>query len=153
MAFVTDKKEMSSRRQHLTFSEEETIRIGEEFGKNLQENAIVCFFGDLAAGKTTFIKGVTKGAAKINQEEVNSPTFVYLNIYEGKRVVYHFDLYRLKGPEEFLDMGFDEYLFSGGVSCIEWSERIASLLPPGSIRVSLSHEGKNKRSIVIDYPY
>lgn len=133
----------------MTASAEETIALGKEFAKSLPENSIVCFFGDLAAGKTTFIKGLASYVAQCSPEEVISPTFVYLNIYQGKKDVYHFDLYRMNGPDDFIGMGFDEFLYAGGISCIEWSERIASLLPSGAIRVEMTHQGENKRQVMI----
>jgi tRNA threonylcarbamoyladenosine biosynthesis protein TsaE len=134
---------------YTTYSESDTVSLGFTFGKELPLNSVVCFFGDLAAGKTTFIKGVAAGAAGFSQEQVNSPTFVYLNIYEGKKTVYHFDLYRLRDADEFLSMGFDEMFTAGGICCIEWSERIASLLPADCIQVVMSHQGENKRRIEI----
>jgi len=134
---------------HTSFSPEQTHKLGKEFGKRLPENSVVCFFGDLAAGKTTFIKGLAAGAAEYRSEEVNSPTFVYMNIYEGEKTIYHFDLYRLNGPEEFLMMGFDEYFDAGGISCIEWSERISSLLSSDFYRVVMTHEGGDARRIAI----
>lgn len=134
----------------VSHSAEETIALGKALGETLKDNSILCFFGDLAAGKTTFIKGVVAGATHLAPEEVISPTFVYLNIYTGNKTVYHFDLYRLTDVDQFLSMGFDEYLFSKGICCIEWSERIASLLPEDAIKVSLSHAGDNIRNIEID---
>lgn len=131
-------------------SETETIALGYRFGQNLPENSVVCFFGDLAAGKTTFIKGVIAGIEQSQPaQHVTSPTFVYLNIYEGKKTVYHFDLYRLRDMDEFLSMGFDEMLFAGGICCIEWSERIVPLLPSHSIHVIISHVAENIRHITI----
>jgi tRNA threonylcarbamoyladenosine biosynthesis protein TsaE len=131
-------------------SEAETLAVGETFGQSLTANSIVCFFGDLGVGKTTFIKGLAAGAAGYPRERVNSPTFVYLNIYEGHPIVYHFDLYRLRDVDQFLSMGFDEALFAGGICCVEWSERIASLLPSNFIRVELTHLGATQRRIVIE---
>ncbi|MGA8164482.1 MAG: tRNA (adenosine(37)-N6)-threonylcarbamoyltransferase complex ATPase subunit type 1 TsaE [Waddliaceae bacterium] len=130
---------------------EETITLGEDFGKTLLPDDMICFFGDLGAGKTTFIRGLVAGAAGCSHEEVTSPTFVYLNIYEGKIVVYHFDLYRLQRPADFCGMGFDEFLEGGGICCIEWSERIAALLPDRCIHVNMTHRGENKRHIAITY--
>lgn len=129
-------------------SAEETIRIGQQFGKTLKDNAVICFFGDLAAGKTTFIKGIASGVANIHLDEVSSPTFVFLNIYAGIRSVFHFDLYRLKDSDEFLGMGFDEF-FDRGICCIEWSERIANMLPPNHIKVELLVLGEEQREISI----
>lgn len=131
-----------------TCSEEETTNAGYALGKLLKGNSIVSLFGDLGAGKTAFIKGIvaaTEGAP----QEVTSPTFVYLNIYEGRPTVYHFDLYRLNSAQEFLAMGFDEFLFADGICCIEWSERIAQLLPKECIRVVIEHLEEGKREITI----
>lgn len=131
-----------------THSEEETISAGWRLGQHLKENGIVCFFGDLGAGKTCFIKGIVSALTQ-TPCTVNSPTFVYLNIYEGKTAVYHFDLYRLCDAHAFLTMGFDEYLFAGGICCIEWSERIASILPKNCTYVEIKHKGEKEREIVI----
>lgn len=130
-------------------SSDETQQCGEHFGKALPLNTVVAFQGELGAGKTTFIKGFARGAGGLQEREVNSPTFTYLNIYHGSKTIYHFDLYRLSSPEEFLSMGFDEYLTYGGICCIEWSERIASLLPERTLTVHISHLGDDKREIEI----
>ncbi len=128
-------------------SDDETKKAGYELGRQLVSNSIVCFFGDLGAGKTTFIKGVAAALTGCDLDDVNSPTYVYLNIYKGRTTVYHFDLYRLHDVDEFLAMGFDEYLFSGGVSCLEWSEKIASILPDSCIRVVLKNIDNHSREI------
>lgn len=130
-------------------SELETFTFSFEFGQRLKRGDIICFFGDLGAGKTTFIKGLTAGAAGIDPDKVNSPTFTYLNIYEGKNTIYHFDLYRLRDSDEFLSAGFHEYLYADGICCIEWSEKIADLIPPEATSVYLSHIDQNTRSISI----
>jgi tRNA threonylcarbamoyladenosine biosynthesis protein TsaE len=129
---------------------EETIALGKKIGEILPPNSVLCFFGDLGAGKTTFIKGLVEGGAEIPKAQVNSPTFVYLNIYEGKKIIYHFDLYRLKDSEEFLSMGFDEMLFAGGICCIEWAEKITSFLPANCITIEMSHIGPQHRQISIN---
>jgi tRNA threonylcarbamoyladenosine biosynthesis protein TsaE len=109
----------------------------------------VCLFGELAAGKTTFIKGLVYGAAQVDPSIVQSPTFTYLHIYEGQKKVYHFDLYRLRDIDEFLSMGFDEYFDAEGICCIEWSERIAAYLPANSLSVILQHVQEDQRLITI----
>lgn len=134
----------------ITHSSTETTQFGYEWGKNLPNHALICFFGDLAAGKTTLIKGIASGASGCSEDSVNSPTFVYLNIYSGKRNVYHFDLYRLQNPEEFLSMGFDEYFDVEGIVCIEWPERIAPFLPVPRYEVRLQHAGEGSRVIEIN---
>jgi tRNA threonylcarbamoyladenosine biosynthesis protein TsaE len=133
----------------ITRSPEETEQLGRFFGESLTDGSIVCFFGELGAGKTTFIRGLVNGAAHVDGDCVTSPTFVYLNIYEGKTPVYHFDLYRLQSAREFVAMGFDEYLGASGICCLEWSERIEELLPANVIRVEMKHIDQTQREIQI----
>jgi tRNA threonylcarbamoyladenosine biosynthesis protein TsaE len=129
-------------------SEAETIDLGFELGKTLPPNSVLCLFGDLGAGKTTFVKGIVAGACGLAVEDVNSPTFLYLNIYQGvPKTVFHFDLYRLKDSDEFLSMGFDEYFEGGGICCIEWPERIQSLLPESCVKIILKHQKETERLI------
>lgn len=133
--------------QVICHSEEETIALGESFGSSLPKGTIVCFFGDLGAGKTTFIKGLVKGYSGYSSEHVNSPTFVYLNIYTGTETVYHFDLYRLRDSDEFLSMGFDEMFHADGICLIEWSEKIENILPEKRLNITIEHMGENSRKI------
>lgn len=130
-------------------SEAETFEFSFRFGQRLKKGAIICFLGDLGAGKTTFIKGLAAGVSGYPSEHVNSPTFVYLNIYEGDPVIYHFDLYRLRDIDEFLSMGFDEYMFMGGICCIEWSEKITALIPEEALFVKIEHVDQKARSIEV----
>ncbi len=137
---------MGRNRRSITRRAEETVAFGALLGKNLEPNAVVCLFGELGAGKTTFVKGLVQGRTSVAPEHVVSPTFVYLNIYD---TVYHFDLYRLHDADEFLSMGFDEYFYLGGICCIEWSERIAPIIPEGAIHVTLSHLTEGSREITV----
>jgi len=132
-----------------TYSDSETIAVGHEMGMMLPANSIVCLFGDLGAGKTTFIKGLASAATGCSKDQVSSPTFVYLNIYLGLKTVYHFDLYRLRDADEFLSMGFDDCLFAGGLCCIEWSEKIDKVLPSNCIKVNLKYDGYDEREVTI----
>lgn len=135
--------------EYISSTRDETIAIGVQIGSGLKPGAIICLQGDLAAGKTTFVKGLAKGFGGYNEEEINSPTFVYLNIYEGQKPVYHFDLYRLNDPDEFIHMGFDEYLFSEGICCIEWPERIGKYLPENCVYIELMPLGEATRKIKV----
>jgi tRNA threonylcarbamoyladenosine biosynthesis protein TsaE len=137
--------------QYLSHSAAETFELGRKLGQELTVPTVVCLFGELAAGKTTFIKGLVYGAAQIDPSAVQSPTFTYLHIYEGQKRVYHFDLYRLHDIDEFLSMGFDEYFEADGICCIEWSERIASYLPPNSLYVCLQHVQEDQRLIMMTH--
>ena len=119
-------------------SPEEMIAYGKQLAATLPPGSILALSGDLGAGKTTFVQGLALGL-QIDQP-VQSPTFIYFNQYEGEKPLFHFDLYRMKGPQDFLGMGFDEYFEAEGICAIEWPERIASLLPKRAMRISFSHQ-------------
>lgn len=129
-----------------TASAEETISLGRSYARQLDDRAILCFKGDLGAGKTTFIKGLVEELAALSPSVVTSPTFMYLHIYRGKKTIYHFDLYRLRDAEEFLSMGFEEIL-NNGICCIEWSERITDLIPSNAKRITFEYLEDQRRKI------
>ncbi len=135
--------------EFVTGAPEETLAFGRQLGEQLPEHSVVCLHGELGAGKTTLIKGIAAGVTGLSPEAINSPTYVYLNVYQGKRTFYHFDLYRMRDIDEFLGMGFEEYWDAGGVSCLEWAERISSIIPAEAIVVQLSHVSDQSRRIRI----
>lgn len=130
-------------------SSEETHSIAKAFGSALPNHSIIAFSGDLGAGKTTFIRGLSEGAAAIDPRQVSSPTFTFLHIYEGLKTIYHFDLYRLPSEEEFLSSGFHDYFEAEGICCIEWAEKIPSYLPKIDYHIDIAHAGKEMRNITI----
>ena len=134
---------------YTTCSDTETCRVGEALGRILPANAVVAFFGDLGAGKTTFIRGLSIGVGCADPRAICSPTFNLLNIYPGDKVVYHFDLYRLPREEEFFAAGFNEYFSLKGVCCLEWADKILNSLPENTIHVTLSYLGAESRRIEI----
>ena len=127
----------------------ETLELGKRLGERFQKGDNVALFGNLGSGKTLLVKGICQGFADIPPEVVQSPTFVYLNIYPGRSPVYHFDVYRMRGVEDFLSMGFEDYFFRESLCCIEWTERIQSILPAKTIHVRLTHLGGDRRLIEI----
>lgn len=129
-------------------SPEETAAIGQEIARSLRGDELLCLRGDLGAGKTTFSKGLVSEYTKVSPHEVNSPTFTYLNIYEGEKTVYHFDCYRLNGEDDFLEKGFDEYF--GNLCLIEWPERIAKTLPVKRIDITIDYHGETGREITVE---
>lgn len=133
-----------------TDSAEQTHELGKLFGTTLRAGAIVALHGDLGAGKTTFARGLVEGASQAECREIFSPTYSFLNIYQGKLPVYHFDLYRLPREEEFTNAGFHEYLEAGGICCIEWADKIPQLLPKPHFEVTLRYLGENQRDILIE---
>jgi tRNA threonylcarbamoyladenosine biosynthesis protein TsaE len=134
----------------VTGSPEETLALGKEIGQQLKPGDLICLFGELGAGKTTLIKGIVSEASGVSPDEVSSPTFVYHHIYDGARTVHHFDLYRLADADAFLELGFDEFFHTEGICCIEWAEKIETILPDSAIRVVASHTREGKREFAID---
>lgn len=110
---------------------------------------IFLFYGDMGAGKTTLIKSLCKCLGV--DEPVTSPTFSIVNEYQGEGTrVFHFDFYRLKNQSEALDMGYEEYFYSGNYCFIEWPEKIADLLPPHYIRINIQVLDNNERLLTCD---
>ena len=131
-------------------SPEEMIAYGKRLGASLPRGTVLALSGDLGAGKTTFVQGLAQGL-KIDQP-IQSPTFIYLNQYEGSCPLFHFDLYRMRGAEDFLGLGFEEYFEMQGICAIEWPERISPILPERTIRISFEHSEEGKRRIHEIYP-
>jgi len=111
------------------------------------ENTVFAFNGKMGAGKTTFIKAISEVMGV--KETVNSPTFSIVNEYEAAdgRIIYHFDCYRITKTQEALDLGAEEYLYSGNLCFIEWSENIAPLLPDSLVNVDIEEQEDGKRKI------
>lgn len=130
----------------LTNSEAETEALGGRLARLLQRRSVVACFGGLGAGKTAFIRGLARGLGV--EQPVTSPTFTIVNEYAGRLPLFHFDLYRLGGPEELFDIGWEEYLDRGGICAVEWSERAADALGD-CIRVEFS-KGESDGQRVIE---
>ncbi|MGC8575343.1 MAG: tRNA (adenosine(37)-N6)-threonylcarbamoyltransferase complex ATPase subunit type 1 TsaE [Caldisericum sp.] len=110
-------------------SVEDTIYIGRKLGEILLKNAknyIIGLVGPLGAGKTTLVKGISEGL--FAKDYVESPTFVFLNIYRGNLPLYHYDLYRVNNPKDFDDLGIFELVSKKGIHVIEWGDKIEGLL-------------------------
>lgn len=135
-------------KEFATTSPEETIAKGKEFVSSLKAGDIICLKGDLGAGKTHFVKGMAEGLG-IDSDDVSSPTFTLINEYNGERLLYHFDCYRMESPREALEIGAEEYFYDDGITVIEWPERIESLIPPEAIWISIEAPDKNTRKFVI----
>ena len=127
-----------------------TIEVGRALGMGARAGAVFALFGDLGTGKTIIAKGIALGLGIA--DEITSPTFTMLEIYENTPPLYHFDLYRIDRTEEFGMLGFEEYWYGDGVSVIEWAERAGDLLPPGAVKIQLFHLDENRRRIIIEHP-
>ncbi len=130
----------------LSTKKEETIRFGARLAKLLKKGDIVCLFGDLGSGKTTFTKGIAKGLG-IKEALVNSPTFVLMNEYDGKIPLFHFDLYRVDNTKEISAIGYEDFFYDNGITVVEWADKLGELLPKDYIKVEFSHKNENKRGI------
>jgi tRNA threonylcarbamoyladenosine biosynthesis protein TsaE len=127
-------------------SPEETAEIARLFMSHLKSPKTVALHGTFGTGKTTFVKGL---AAHCKDSLVHSPTFTYLQIYPGNPPIFHFDLYRIKTVEEFIQMGFTDYFDQEGICCIEWPQQVEKLLPANTIHITLGYEGDHTRRITI----
>ncbi len=130
-------------------SEAQTKDIAAKFAEYLEKNDIVALKGDLGAGKSIFVKGVCRKLG-IEEKKVKSPTFTLLNIYENSTTIYHLDLYRISDIDELFYLGFDEFTDSGGITLIEWAEKIYEVLPDNTIFVEINIIDHEKREIVIE---
>ncbi len=128
-------------------SQDETITLGKKFGEKLNKGDVVALDGTLAAGKTYFTKGIAQGLGI--EDEITSPTFTIVSEYSGRLHLYHIDVYRLDGTEDFLDLGAEEMLYGTGVCVIEWSEKVKGILPKNTIYVKILINEDFSRKIII----
>lgn len=128
----------------------------------MRKAAIIAFYGAMGAGKTTLIKEMCRQLG-IDPQEVNSPSFSIVNVYnpvpdaghedasvERPRTVYHFDFYRIRSVEEAFDFGYEEYFFSGDLCLVEWPEKIEELLPDDALIVRLTAVDEDTRTLEIE---
>lgn len=118
-----------------------------KFVAAMGDRKVFAFYGKMGAGKTTFIKAVCEELGV--KDVINSPTFAIVNEYvdgEGEPI-YHFDFYRIKKEQEVLDIGYEDYVFSGNVCFMEWPELIENLLPDDAVKVTIEEEEKGERVV------
>lgn len=130
------------------YSETEIEQAAKFLLSNIQSQKILLFYGEMGAGKTTFVKAFC--AALGVEDTVSSPTFSIVNEYHysgGK--IFHFDCYRLKNQYEALDIGFEEYLYSGNYCLVEWPEKIPDLLPENYLEISLQVQPDQQRKLTV----
>src|SRR6266545_2125490 len=132
----------------VTHVETETVALGENLGRLLRPGDFVALFGELGSGKTRFAQGVALGAGVDPKTRVTSPTYTIMNEYQGTFPLYHFDLYRLAGDTDIVELGFEDYFFGRGICLVEWAERLVSELPDEHLMVSFTYEVNNARRIV-----
>ena len=138
--------------EYLSKSVEQTIEIGRSLGSQLRGGEVIALNGPLGGGKTYLVKGIAEGAgAEEKKVPVNSPTYVIVNEYSGRLDIYHIDAYRIRSIEEFERIGFDDFCYPNSVVLIEWANKVESALKSiNYVRITLSHQEKNSRKVVID---
>ena len=139
-----------TRLEILSTSPGQTEQIGQILGGALAAGSVVALDGELGGGKTCFARGVVSAVAPESAGLVASPTFAIMNEYPGRTTVYHFDFYRLSGPGDIIELGFEEFLNGPGVVLAEWAERLGDLLPQESVRILFERVDDERRRIVIE---
>lgn len=124
---------------------EELAEAAEILTSYFRTERIFAFYGEMGAGKTTFIRAICKELG--SRDQVNSPTYGLVNEYliPGNRSIYHFDFYRILEEEEAIDIGFDDYVHHSGFCLIEWPEKVNSLLPKRFVKVTMELIGQVRR--------
>lgn len=121
-----------------TVSQDETCTLGRKLGELLKAGDIVCLVGDLGTGKTAFTKGIAEALGVSGY--ITSPTFTFVNEYQGRIPMFHFDVYRIGEPEDLFEIGFEEYLEQDAVVVIEWADMIKDILPSEYIWVEIKKD-------------
>lgn len=120
-------------------SSQMTFEFAKKIGEKLKSGDVLCLDGDLGVGKTVFTKGVAAGLGI--KDDVSSPTFTLIQEYYGGRLpLYHFDVYRIDGPWDMDDLGYEEYFYGEGVCLVEWGSMIKELFPENTIYVRIEKD-------------
>jgi tRNA threonylcarbamoyladenosine biosynthesis protein TsaE len=131
----------------LTRSPRQTMSWGSRLGRLLKAGEIVGLIGELGSGKTCFVRGVTHGLEVGKEAWIRSPTFTLINEYHGRLPVYHIDLYRVEGRAQLEGLNLREYLYSDGVSLIEWFEHLPADEVDEFLEVRVAYVDGNRRQL------
>jgi len=132
----------------LALTEAELVDWGVRLGRQINPPLVITLEGDLGAGKTTLVKAICQGYGVT--EEVTSPTFALVHVYDAPRSpVHHADLYRLDGPRDLQNLGWDDLVQADALMLIEWPDRAGALLPANHLPIQLSHvDGDPSRRVL-----
>ena len=148
--------------KYITTDEAGTLEVAHSFAGSLKPGAVVALIGALGTGKTVFARGVAKAFGV--KEWITSPTFTLIHEYQIQNSkfkiqssqkrnyipLYHMDLYRINNIREMQNIGIDDYLYSDGISLVEWAEKLGEFLPEDAIYVTIKHLGDDRREILIE---
>ena len=129
-------------------------QAAQEFASLMGDETVYAFYGEMGAGKTTFIRELCR-ALGVEEDLAKSPSFSIINEYRSDttaELIYHFDLYRLESVDEALEIGVEDYFDSGALCLLEWPERIEPLLPDDTVKVTISVNPDDSRTLTIDIP-
>ena len=136
-------------KNYISHSPEQTEQIAAEFASTLKSGDVIAYKGPMGAGKTAFTRGLCRGLGL--DDPVSSPTFALVHQYgNGEHALYHFDMYRVENYEDLYSTGFFDYLETGAILAIEWSENIQRALPENTIRVTFERLEEEKRRITVE---
>ncbi len=133
-------------------NESDTDQLGQQIAERITPGTVISLNGPLGAGKTRLVKAIA-GALGFDATKVTSPTFVLVNEYRGGRLpVYHFDVYRLKDIDEFIELGPDEYFEGDGITLVEWGNRVAECLPQRTWQIEIESVDATTREFTLTVP-
>ncbi len=149
--FARSQSPFSTMSDRFTFNaadESATAMFGRRLAETLPAGAVIALCGPLGAGKTRLVQAVAE-AAGVDPKQVLSPTFVLIHEYRGRLPIYHFDAYRLRDDDEFLQLGPEEYFDGSGWTFVEWADRVAACLPPQRLEIQIEPTGTTSRRFEI----
>lgn len=126
----------------------DTEKLGKIIAKCLEKGTVICLDGELGAGKTSLTQFIAEEFGV--KEYIVSPTFTIIKEYEGKLPFYHMDVYRIGSEDDMYELGFDEYIYSEGVTIIEWADLIRAILPQERVNIKIIRIDDRKREISIE---
>ena len=135
--------------EYISHSREQTVEFAEKLVKQYDCPVFFALYGGMGMGKTAFAQGVAQGCGY--KDYVCSPTFNIINVYNGEKTDYHFDMYRVKTEDDLLATGYFDYIEdAGGVTVCEWSENVEDYLPQNAVKITISRLGENDRKITVE---
>ncbi len=126
-----------------TNSPEETMEMASSLARGLREGDFIALTGELGAGKTMFVKGLARGLDVEDYVYVNSPSFVVLKEYRGRKDIFHFDVYRLEEKSFRETLDYEKYFYGSGITVVEWADRIRDILPEEYLEIEIDYGARD----------
>lgn len=136
--------------EFLSQSAEHTLSFGRKLAQQLRPPALLLLFGELGAGKTTLAKGIISGLGVAREEEITSPTFTLVHVFQNSLRVYHVDLYRISGFQELESLGLEDVFAESSIVIVEWAERLRFRTGSRVVRIRLEYADEIARRISVE---